>query len=105
MTVFEDLNSKNIDEFAEWFEENCLHNDDPCIRWWDETCCKNCEPVVKDGQEYSYCELNGKCRYFENMDKMPNNKETIKLWLESEYNKEESKCLPILDDYFYKMDI
>lgn len=87
MTVFEDLKSKNIDEFAKWFEENCLHDDDPCIRWFNETYCKDCEDVDKDGEECAYCELNGKCRYFNDMDSMPDNRQTIKLWLKSEYNK------------------
>ena len=85
MTVFEDLNSMNIDEFAEWYEKNCLHNDDPCIRWFDEKYCKNCEAILKDGQEYGYCELNGKCRYFKDMNEVPNIRQTVKLWLESEH--------------------
>lgn len=89
MTMFENLKSMDIDELVEWFEENCLHNDDPCIRWFDETYCKNCEPIINNNEmgykmEYAYCELNGKCRYFKDMDTMPDNKQTIKLWLESQ---------------------
>lgn len=85
MRVFDNLQSMNIDEFAEWYEENCLHNDDPCIKWFDETYCQNCEAVIKDGHEYGYCELNNnKCRFFQNTDGALGNKETIKLWLESE---------------------
>lgn len=82
MTVFEKLSSMNIDEYTEWFEENCIHDTDPCIRWFDKTYCQNCEEVVKDGA-YSYCELHGKCRFFKKMDNVPDNKQTIKLWLES----------------------
>lgn len=84
MKVFEKLKSMNIDEYAEWFEANCLHNDDPCIKWFNDTYCENCEAVVKDGHEYAYCELNHKCRHFKDMNDMPDNKQTIKLWLESE---------------------
>lgn len=29
MTVFEKIKSMNIDEFAEWFDEYCAHDDDP----------------------------------------------------------------------------
>lgn len=83
-TMFENLKSMNIDEFAEWFEENCIHNDDPCIKWWDKTYCKNCEPIVKDGYECAYCELNNKCKFFNDMNNIPSIKETIKIWLESE---------------------
>lgn len=91
MTMFENLQSMNIDQFAEWFEENCLHDDDPCIEWFNKTYCKNCEPVVNKNEmgykmEYGYCELNGKCRYFKDMNEMSSNKETIKMWLESECN-------------------
>lgn len=90
MTKFENLQSKNIDEFAKWYEENCLHNDDPCIQWFDTTYCKRCEPIVQQNEmgykmEYAYCELNGKCRYFQELDDMPTNHQTIMAWLESEY--------------------
>ena len=85
MKVFEKLQSMSIDEYAEWFETNCLHNDDPCIKWFNRTYCENCESVVKDGHEFAYCELNNmKCRHFKDMDEVPDNKQTIKLWLESE---------------------
>lgn len=89
MTVFEKIKSMNIDEFTEWFENNCLHNEDPCIKWWDKTYCQNCEPVhayvdyLGKECECSWCEIYMKCRYFQNMDKIPDNKETIKMWLES----------------------
>ena len=84
MTVFEDLKSMNIDELAEWFEANCVHDDDPCIRWWNDTYCQRCDAVVKDGQEYAYCELYDKCRYFQAMGYMPTTKQQIKLWLKGE---------------------
>ena len=108
MTKFENLKSKNIDEFAEWFEENCLYDDDPCIRWFDETYCKNCEPIIKQNEmgykmEYAYCELNGNCRYFKDMNELPNNKQMVKLWLESEYNDEDSKYLSVPDDYNFEV--
>lgn len=83
MTVFENLKSMNIDKFAEWYENNCLHNNDPCIKWWDKTYCKNCEAIVKDDKEYAYCELNHKCRFFKDMDNVPDCRQMTKLWLES----------------------
>lgn len=86
MMLFENLKSMNIDEFAEWFGENCLHDNDPCIRWFNKTYCQNCEPVIKDGQECAYCECIGKCRYFQELNNMPTNQQTIKMWLESECN-------------------
>lgn len=74
----------NIDEFVEWYQNNCLHDHDPCIKWWDETYCKNCKPIIKDGMEYAYCELNYKCRFFKDMDNVPDCEQTTKLWLQSE---------------------
>lgn len=84
MTIFENLKSMNIDEFAKWLEENCLYDSDPCIKWFDETYCKNCKTVIENGREYAYCELNDKCRYFKDADEMPDNSQIIKLWLESQ---------------------
>lgn len=84
MMMFENLKSMNIDEFASWFEENCIHDNDPCIRWFDETYCQKCEPIIENGMEYAYCELNDKCRYFNDIESVPSAKETIKMWLESE---------------------
>ena len=99
MTVFEKIKSMNIDEFTEWFEENCVHDSDPCIKWWDRTYCKNCEAVIKNEMKYGYCELNDKCRFFDDMDSVPSIKQTIKMWLESEGGKKDSECLPPPDDY------
>lgn len=92
MIMFENLQSMNIDEFVEWFAENCVHDNDPSIRWFDETYCKNCECVVKDGIEYGYCELNDKCRFFQHIDGALDNKQTIKLWLQSEIKGEKREC-------------
>ena len=80
MTVFEKIKSMNIDELAEWFEENCTHDTDPCLTWYDKTYCKNCEAINKNDHKYAYCELNKNCKFFDNM---PSAKETIKIWLES----------------------
>ena len=83
MTVFEKIKTMDIEEFAEWFEENCTHDGDPCVKWYDETYCQKCEPVVEGGREYAYCELNGRCKYLSSMESLPSAKETVKMWLES----------------------
>ena len=56
MTVFEKIKSMNIDEFAKWYQENCIHDDDPSLDWWNYMYCSQCEP------EYIYSE------YFKNED-------------------------------------
>lgn len=106
MTIYEKIKSMDINEYTEWFEANCSHNDDPSIKWFDETYCQKCESIFKDGHEYAYCELNHKCRFFENMNDVPDSKQTIKMWLESECNekkKEEDGCQLILDGYYFEV--
>lgn len=96
MTVFEKIKSMSIDEFAEWFENNCMHDDDPAIKWWDKTYCENCNsiyttvdylesyaPYYNKEHECAWCEVYNKCRYFEDMNKIPSSREMIKMWLES----------------------
>lgn len=96
MTVFEDIHSKDIDGLVEWLDKNGAADGNPWLRWFDKNYCKKCEEVVCESitdcfgdywsgeHEFAYCELNNKCRYFENMDRVPDRKQTIKLWLESE---------------------
>ena len=85
MTVFEKFQSKNIDELIEWLDEYCVFDYAPWMKWYDETYCKNCEPEIRDRTEYAWCELNdNKCKYFQDMDRLPNNKQVIRLWLERE---------------------
>lgn len=94
MTVFEKIKAMNIDGFAEWFDNHCTHDSDPCISWWDNTYCKNCEPVIgtiegyHKPMEFAWCEIYGKCRFFQEMDHTPDTKEMTKLWLESEEDNE-----------------
>ena len=90
MTVFEKIKEMNIDEFAKWFDKHCTHDDDPCIKWWNDIYCSQCETVMAryDGSdrdmEFAWCEIYGKCRFFQDMEETPNTLEMTKLWLESE---------------------
>lgn len=96
MTVFENIHSKNIDELVEWLDKNGAHTESPWVRWFDKNYCRKCGAVTTDSvtdcyadywegcHEFSWCELYGNCRYFQDMKKVPNRKEVIRLWLESE---------------------
>lgn len=90
MTEFERINAMNIDEFVDWFVANCMHDGDPAITWWDKTYCKNCESVEVEGlvlgttMECAWCEVNNKCKFFKDMDNIPNSKQMTKIWLQSE---------------------
>lgn len=85
MTIFDSMKSNNIDEFAEWLCKYASSDCSPWIQYWDNNYCKKCgweEDYIWNG--YAWCELNGKCKFFKDMDKIPDEKDVIKLWLESE---------------------
>lgn len=96
MTVFENFHIKNLDELVEWLDKNGAYDGNPWGKWFNKTYCRKCKAVVFESvtdcygdywegeHEFSWCEIYGKCRYFENMKKVPDRKQTIKLWLESE---------------------
>ena len=39
---------------------------------------------MKVTHECVYCEVYGNCRFLQEMDDLPDSKETIKMWLEAE---------------------
>jgi hypothetical protein len=96
---FESLKSMSVDEFAEWLDKNGSFDDSPWLNSFNEKYCEKCESVtvkiteeeklknhiscLRDEFECTYCEVYNKCRYFENMDDVPDNREMIKLWLEA----------------------
>lgn len=90
MNRFEKINTKNIDEFAEWLDEHGTYDYSAWAKWWDNNYCLKCESVIAyipefDGEhECAWCEINGKCKFFQELDDIPDNKQVIKLWLESE---------------------
>lgn len=90
MTVLEIFQSKRIDELVEWFDESIVCDGSPWIEWFDTKYCKDCEPEIgyisylNKEAECNWCELHGKCKYFKDLNSVPDNKQTIKLWLESE---------------------
>lgn len=88
MTIFDGFKSMNIDEFAEWMNKYWDSDNAPWWGWWDEKYCQNCEPEIGHYEncdrdmEFGWCELHGKCRFFQEMDDIPDSKQTIKMWLE-----------------------
>ena len=101
MNNFEKLKSMRIDELAEWLDQNGIIDNSPWLDDFNERYCAKCESVMckyedaesvvgfkpcffDDDIECAYCEVYKKCRFFEDMDDVPNGKEIVKLWLESE---------------------
>ena len=85
MNIFESIKQMDIDEFVEWLDK-CSYTDyAPWIRWWDDNHCRQCESIFFEDHEYAWCELNdGKCKFYPDMETMPDIKDIIKMWLESE---------------------
>lgn len=90
MTKFDNFKSKNIDELVEWLDKYGAFDNSPWVLWFDKNYCRNCEDVVcryEDGRRDFYCawcELNDGCKFFPEQSDTPDNKQVIKLWLESE---------------------
>jgi hypothetical protein len=91
MKVFDSIKNKNIDELADWLDEHCDFDSALWWKWWDENYCNKCESIKTESTnifghkiECAYCELNRNCKFFKDMDDIPNSKQIIKMWLESE---------------------
>lgn len=93
MTVFESFKNKNLDELAKWLSDNWESDNSPWCLWWDRKYCDNCEGIICDAPwlysgeiECSYCEVNDKCRFFEDrhIDSILDDVVIAKMWLESE---------------------
>lgn len=105
MTNLEKIKGMPIDELAEWLDKNGQFDTAPWSEWFRKKYCDNCEsikctfvvakeklditPFYDSTIECAYCELADesgvrKCRFFPEFDKVPNNKATIKMWLEEE---------------------
>lgn len=90
MTNFEKLKSMNEKEISKFLDSIVSIDDNPWVVWFYKKYCDNCETIRLNTLDpnahcdYTYCELNKNCRYFQNKDDIPDNKEMIELWLESE---------------------
>jgi hypothetical protein len=104
MTNLEYLQSLPINKFAEWLDEHGQFDGSPWMDWFNETYCKKCEsikckikstnigitPLYPDREiDCAYCELEHKCKFFENLEDVPDNKEIIKMWLLKSYKEED----------------
>lgn len=98
MTNFEKLQSMPLDVLAEWLDSNGQFDTAPWTKWFAEKYCDSCpslEVTYEDSQKIlgfeafsygrptkcAYCEIYNKCQFFPNLSEIPNNFETIKMWL------------------------
>jgi hypothetical protein len=103
------------EELVDWLDEHGQFDQSPLSEWFDSKYCQNCESIkikYEEAQEklgfspYSwynidtecaYCELSDecgvkRCRFFPDIEDIPDNKTIIKLWLEEEAHEKTSSC-------------
>ena len=91
MTNYEKLTNKPIDEFAEWLDFYGNFDGSPWMKWFGKKYCDNCPgitcivPALNNKEvECSFCELNHKCKFFEELERELETREIVKLWLEEQ---------------------
>lgn len=95
MTIFEKSKLSTIDETVDWLDKYGNFDDSPWMVWFDNKYCKNCETIMcgyANGMRefpFSWCELNGKCKFLLDPNDVPDGKQIIKMWLESEATENE----------------
>lgn len=101
MNNFNKLKAFNINQLAEWLDENGQFDTSPWLKWFAQKYCNHCESIeckyaeakeklgiepffMDDTIECAYCEIYGNCRFFKEFEDVPDNREMIKMWLETE---------------------
>lgn len=90
MNNFERLRSMSVEELVTWLDANGMWDNSPWSLWFDQKYCKNCEDIMyklpDDCREFpcAYCEIYYNCRFFQDKEDVPDSKEIVKMWLESE---------------------
>lgn len=94
MTNFEKFKSMAVDELADWLDKYGQSDDAPWATWFNETYCNKCEPIKCKPSYLSsydrpidcaYCELEHKCKYFPELEDIPDNKTIIEMWLDEAF--------------------
>ena len=92
MNNFEKLKAMSRTKMAEWLNDYGQYDNSPWQKWFDKHFCSKCESVKATVNDYfgnreckfAYCELEKKCRYFDDYEDVPDSLEIIKMWLEVE---------------------
>ena len=91
MTNFENIKAMSINELAALLcqlDEGYCYT--PWIDWFDNNYCKKCEPIreyvehLNRELDFSWCELNDRCKFFSDLGDVPDCECMARLWLESE---------------------
>lgn len=90
MKAIDTIKSFTIDEMVDFLDEYSIHDLTPWFIWWDKNYCNKCmeeikfNPYYERNSEYTYCELNNNCRYFQDLNEVPDSKQVLRMWLETE---------------------
>lgn len=111
MTNFKHLQTMSVDQLADWLDKNGMFDGSPWNDWFNKRFCENCEsieckyevskeklgiePLFKGNTiECAFCELADdagvkRCRFFPELDDIPDNKKAIEMWLIEEVETSE----------------
>ena len=110
MTIFEKIKSYSLEELADFLDKNGSFDQSPWSDWFNDNYCSKCESVMckavdckeklgidpwyGEDMECAYCELIDetgckKCRFFPEMNDVPDNKQVIEMWLKETVPDEE----------------
>ena len=100
MTNFECINAMSVEVLAKWLDEHGQFDGSPWMDFFNENYCKKCEtitvkrkvsedklgisPLCGGELDCAWCEVHHKCKYFKELDDVPDNEEIIKMWLNHE---------------------
>lgn len=90
MTRFEKFKNIDIDALTEWLDEHINPDESPWSQWFNENYCQKCESIrtfvhyLNGEHECAWCEVNDKCKYFQELDKTLSCKDIVRMWLEGE---------------------
>ena len=90
MNIYEKIKKMNIEKLTNRIDKYGQFDDSPWIKKKKKTYCKNCESIKSRSKQYNtetsyaYCELHDNCKFFPDIEYIPDNKDIIRMWLESE---------------------
>ena len=88
-----------MDEIVDWITTYGQFDGSPWMKWFDDNYCKKCESlkvklseeakkefgyVLSEEIECSYCELEHKCKFFQELNRDIDTKDIVKMWLEQD---------------------
>ena len=97
MTIYEQFTAMSVEELSRWLDKHGQFDGSPWMLWFEKNYCKKCEsikcsyitakeklgiePFYERSVECTYCELEKKCKFFPDIDDVPDNRDIIEMWL------------------------